>query len=546
MAKHSKEIRRTRRVEVDDVLRDQGQPLDQQVRTEFEPRFQHDFSRVRVHTDPRAAASAQAIGARAYTVGTHVAFGPGSYAPDTADGKRALAHELAHVVQQSRGGGTPASALETDAHHAADAALTGGEVTVHGAGTPALAKLDAPNPRELEVKATLAAAIEKLGGLSYRTDTTTVSQLAQEAADLLARSHRARPADFDPKQQLIRAIEALGGPSYSPEAMSEEDLRREWVRLSQESFARAAHPPPGQPVARQLSKAQADRIHQQEIERRQREYDLNRLTPYTDAMHALSLNAAGTTGFRLGPFGSIAFDLFLIAGDDPMTAQQKAANVDAVAAIAPAVTRGGATQNVGGFVGEPEGVSALEPPKAAEPVAEPEPAPAAAPPQEPASTPKPPQERAVWAMGAGERGMAIERAHAKLYARMGERRDMPRGMPGVDFTFGGTHTVHRDAHGKWIGETIEGATILQEKSIDLRGKGVQTAQGFARRVNASIEVVYQVNTESRKGITVTNPGDRILNVYYGPGNLTPAQEAGLPAIVKYAQDRGVAVNLVRH
>lgn len=540
MAEHRKAIRRARPVEVDEVLRESGQPLDQQVRTELEPRFQHDFSRVRVHTDPRAAASAQAIGARAYTVGTHIAFGPGSYAPHTAEGRHALAHELAHVVQQSRGGGTPASALETDAHQAADAALTGGEATVHGSGAPALAKLDAPNPREQEAKATLAAAVEKLGGPSYRTDTMTVEQLAREAAALLARSQRARPADFDPKQQLIRAIEALGGPSYSADAMSEEDLRREWVRLSQESFARAEqraeHPPPGQPVARPLSKAQADRVHQQEIERRQRDYDLNRLTPYTDAMHAMNLNAAGTTGFRLGPFGSIAFDVFLIAGDDPMTAQQKAANVDAVAAIAPALTRGGATTNVGGFVGEPEGASAIEPPKAAEPVPEPAPGPA----------PAPPQERAVWAMGVGERGMALESAHAKLYARMGERRRMPVNMPGIDFTMGGTTTVQRDAQGRWTGETIDGATILQEKSVDLRGRSVQTAQGFAGSINRGIEATYQVNTVSRNGITVTNPSDRILNVYYGPGNLTPAQEAGLPAIVTYAQQRGVAVNLVRH
>lgn len=142
--------------------------------------------------------------------------------------------------------------------------------------------------------------------------------------------------------------------------------------------------------------------------------------------------------------------------------------------------------------------------------------------------------------------MALESAHAKLYARMGERRRMPVGMPGVDFTTGGTRTVQRDANGRWTGETIEGATILQEKSLDLRGKSVQTAQGFARAVNRSIEAVYQVNTVSRSGITVTNPSDRILNVYYGPGNLTPAQEAGLPAIVEYANARGVAVNLVRH
>jgi hypothetical protein len=59
-----------------------------------------DFSRVRVHTGPEAAASALAIGARAYTVGAHVVFGEGAYAPGTADGRRLLAHELTHTLQQ--------------------------------------------------------------------------------------------------------------------------------------------------------------------------------------------------------------------------------------------------------------------------------------------------------------------------------------------------------------------------------------------------------------------------------------------------------------
>jgi hypothetical protein len=67
----------------------------------MESHFGHDFSHVRVHTDERASASASAIGSPAYTVGRHVAFGAGSYAPETGAGRRLLAHELAHVVQQA-------------------------------------------------------------------------------------------------------------------------------------------------------------------------------------------------------------------------------------------------------------------------------------------------------------------------------------------------------------------------------------------------------------------------------------------------------------
>jgi outer membrane protein OmpA-like peptidoglycan-associated protein len=86
---------------VHDVLRAPGQPLDAGTRAFMEPRFGHDFSRVRVHTDPAAAASARAVGALAYTVGPHIAFGAGQYAPGTPAGQRLLAHELTHTIQQS-------------------------------------------------------------------------------------------------------------------------------------------------------------------------------------------------------------------------------------------------------------------------------------------------------------------------------------------------------------------------------------------------------------------------------------------------------------
>jgi hypothetical protein len=65
----------------------------------MEPRFGHDFSNVRVHTDAKAAESARAVNALAYTVGRDVVFGPG-YTPGNVGGNRLLAHELAHVVQQ--------------------------------------------------------------------------------------------------------------------------------------------------------------------------------------------------------------------------------------------------------------------------------------------------------------------------------------------------------------------------------------------------------------------------------------------------------------
>jgi hypothetical protein len=86
---------------VHEVLDSPGQPLDPTTREFMEPRFGHDFSRVRVHTDGAAVSAARDVQARAYTVGRDIVFGSGQYAPSTAEGKKLLAHELTHVVQQS-------------------------------------------------------------------------------------------------------------------------------------------------------------------------------------------------------------------------------------------------------------------------------------------------------------------------------------------------------------------------------------------------------------------------------------------------------------
>jgi uncharacterized protein DUF4157 len=77
-----------------------GRPLSRSDRSFFEPRFGADFSAVRVHSDTRAAEAARIVNARAFTVGRDVVFGAGQYAPWTTVGKRLLAHELTHVVQQ--------------------------------------------------------------------------------------------------------------------------------------------------------------------------------------------------------------------------------------------------------------------------------------------------------------------------------------------------------------------------------------------------------------------------------------------------------------
>lgn len=77
-----------------------GRPLDPAARRFFEPRFGHDFSKVRIHAGPDAGESARRLGAQAYTVGNDIFFGAGEYRPASAGTRRLLGHELAHVVQQ--------------------------------------------------------------------------------------------------------------------------------------------------------------------------------------------------------------------------------------------------------------------------------------------------------------------------------------------------------------------------------------------------------------------------------------------------------------
>lgn len=91
---------------VDRVLASSGRPLDATLQQDMEQRFGHDFSRVRVHSGSEAEQSARDVSAQAYTVGNNVVFGAGRFAPETQAGRRLLAHELTHVVQQLSTGGS--------------------------------------------------------------------------------------------------------------------------------------------------------------------------------------------------------------------------------------------------------------------------------------------------------------------------------------------------------------------------------------------------------------------------------------------------------
>ena len=143
------------------VLGSSGRPLESGLRQNMEQHFGHDFTNVRIHTSSEAEQSARELNALAYTAGHDIVFDAGKFAPSTSDGRRLLAHELTHVVQQ-RGQrvaaqmklevSVPGEIGEHEADAAADAVMQGRSVSSITHGFPSIqrkcraAELGAPTP----------------------------------------------------------------------------------------------------------------------------------------------------------------------------------------------------------------------------------------------------------------------------------------------------------------------------------------------------------------------------------------------------------------
>jgi len=166
-----------------------GRALDPATRTDMESRFGHSFKDVRIHEDGTAAQSAREVQARAYTVGQHIVFGPGEFAPHSGVGRSLLAHELAHTVQQ--GGLQRASIdgvslqqdgeydrLERDAENAAHAALRGAPVQLAPALTPRLSRT--PTPTTTTTASAPAAPISTATAQPITTSVTNMGTLTYQ------------------------------------------------------------------------------------------------------------------------------------------------------------------------------------------------------------------------------------------------------------------------------------------------------------------------------------------------------------------------------
>jgi outer membrane protein OmpA-like peptidoglycan-associated protein len=190
--------------EVDAVVGAGGRPLDPGVRAELEGLVGEDLGRVRIHDDAAAARSAEAAGARAYTAGEHVVFGPDRYAPQSGEGRALVAHEVGHVVAGRQQGG--------------------------GAGA---VRRDPKDRSSVKDRATLLSGVAPPSVLRLGTDTVVTIYFARDAFLM-------EPAAFAVVQKLAEQLSFMAKPMVSvdgyastegPERRNEElgRLRREAV-----------------------------------------------------------------------------------------------------------------------------------------------------------------------------------------------------------------------------------------------------------------------------------------------------------------------------
>ena len=214
---------------VDEVLRSPSQPLDAATRAFFEPHFGHDFSKVRLHTGSRAAESANAVQARAYTAGREIVFGADQYQPGTAAGNALLAHELTHVVQQGleaptagspRSISSPTDAAEREAESVGRASLSGKVAPAMATAPGSLFRLGAnPNCSNTEADSIHQGISDASGWLNKAIPLMGQSPLPEKVLGSLRSNFGATygvPANAPAiRTKLSTALDAVGKNPFS-------------------------------------------------------------------------------------------------------------------------------------------------------------------------------------------------------------------------------------------------------------------------------------------------------------------------------------------
>jgi outer membrane protein OmpA-like peptidoglycan-associated protein len=214
---------------VHQVLRSHGQPLDARTRAEMEPRFGHSFAHVRVHADGQAAESARAVGAHAYAVGGDIVFAAGRYAPGSRDGRRLIAHELAHVVQQGGAGsasiqprleiGAVDDPAEREAEAAAERVLADAPSAALGrqAGLPRLRRLGdlSKVPPGLPCTVATTSASPAVVDILFPRDVSTLTSGDRSALDAFVGSWHAMGGHGPVRVDGFASEDGEDGPNWS-------------------------------------------------------------------------------------------------------------------------------------------------------------------------------------------------------------------------------------------------------------------------------------------------------------------------------------------
>ena len=172
-------------------LNSTGEAVDPATRAYFEPRFGHDFSRVRVHADSASAASARWENSAAYTLGNDIFFGQGMYSPGTNSGRQLLAHELTHVVQQQndRGDHAHGSNYEAEAEEAGRRIAGGGSMSVHLAAPRTVQRQELPKLSETKLASSASPTMAGvIGSVTLDGFATGKADLSPDNSEKLART----------------------------------------------------------------------------------------------------------------------------------------------------------------------------------------------------------------------------------------------------------------------------------------------------------------------------------------------------------------------
>ncbi|KAB8140676.1 DUF4157 domain-containing protein [Chloroflexia bacterium SDU3-3] len=189
-----------------------GAPLPASEQAFFERKMGHDFSKIRIHSDQNAADASKDLSARAFTVGNSIAFAPGEYQPGSAEGRKLLAHELTHTIQQTGGVATKRIQRKTPDH--------AGETAAPAAEQPAPGQPAAEGSAQAAEGAAQAQGNPPGAEVKAKADTSRRTSPAAEeagAGEPLAQSVQ-KAAEGGPRQALQEQAQKLGGQMLSADA----------------------------------------------------------------------------------------------------------------------------------------------------------------------------------------------------------------------------------------------------------------------------------------------------------------------------------------